>query len=412
MVMVLIVPIEEAAAERLGVLDAAEALRKLRLVFHGFEVALRERIVIGGVRPAVGFGDAEIGEQECRGLGSHRTAAVGMESKLAFRRGMFGGGVLEQCGEQGGALPVGDTPADDAPAENVDDDVEIEVGPFGWSHQLGDIPGPDLVGRQRQQLRLFIDWMPQLLAPLPDFLAGGQDAVHGADRAVVDPFVEQAGVDLGWRLIGEARCVQKIQHDLAFDGSQSATRLQSGATHGLWPRQMPAMTIDAGARQVQCRARTGGETGRRRQRDDGSDHDASSLSDVASGRPSKAATFFWMAMMASACSSRRTSRAFSRLACASSAVNGLRGAGFGPRLIGVSPPRAPAARNPRQSLRVEEYRPSRRRMTAVPPAGARSISASIRNLSPTVNVRRRGRSDSSGAPAAPSNFTSLIGITM
>src|SRR5450756_1599114 len=36
MVMVLIVPIEEAATEGLGVLDAAEALRKLRLIFHGF----------------------------------------------------------------------------------------------------------------------------------------------------------------------------------------------------------------------------------------------------------------------------------------------------------------------------------------------------------------------------------------
>ena len=53
MVMVLIVPLEEAATERLGVLDAAEALRKLRLIFHGFEVAFRERVVIGGVRPAV-----------------------------------------------------------------------------------------------------------------------------------------------------------------------------------------------------------------------------------------------------------------------------------------------------------------------------------------------------------------------
>src|ERR1700737_2886903 len=42
MVMVLIVPIEEAAAERFGVLNATEALRKLRLVFHGFEVAFRE----------------------------------------------------------------------------------------------------------------------------------------------------------------------------------------------------------------------------------------------------------------------------------------------------------------------------------------------------------------------------------
>jgi hypothetical protein len=36
MVMLLIVPIEETAAERFGILDAAEALWKLRLVLHGF----------------------------------------------------------------------------------------------------------------------------------------------------------------------------------------------------------------------------------------------------------------------------------------------------------------------------------------------------------------------------------------
>jgi hypothetical protein len=44
--------------------------------------------------------------------------------------------------------------------------------------------------------------------------------------------------------------------------------------------------------QPLSRARTGGEARWWRQRDDGSDHDASSLSDVASGRPSKAASFF------------------------------------------------------------------------------------------------------------------------
>jgi hypothetical protein len=53
-----------------------------------------------------------------------------VQSQLAFWRGMFGGGVLEQGDEQCGAFPIGDTPADDAPAENVDDDVEIEVRPF------------------------------------------------------------------------------------------------------------------------------------------------------------------------------------------------------------------------------------------------------------------------------------------
>jgi hypothetical protein len=42
------------------------------------------------VRPAVGFGDAEIGEQERRGR-SHGTATVGMQGQLAG--GMLGRGI-------------------------------------------------------------------------------------------------------------------------------------------------------------------------------------------------------------------------------------------------------------------------------------------------------------------------------
>ena len=45
MVVVLVVPIEEVAAEGSGVLDAAEALRELRLVFQRLEVAFGERVV-------------------------------------------------------------------------------------------------------------------------------------------------------------------------------------------------------------------------------------------------------------------------------------------------------------------------------------------------------------------------------
>src|SRR5660397_113444 len=124
MMMLLIIPIEEVAAERLGILNAAEALWKLRLVLHRFEVAFRERIVFWGMWPTVGFGDAEIGEQERRGLGSHGTTTVGMQGQLAGRRGMFGGGIIEQCREHGGAFSVGDAPADDSAAEDIDDDVE------------------------------------------------------------------------------------------------------------------------------------------------------------------------------------------------------------------------------------------------------------------------------------------------
>ena len=49
MVMVLVVPVEEGAAEGLGVLDGAEPLGELGLVFQGLEAALREGIVVGGV---------------------------------------------------------------------------------------------------------------------------------------------------------------------------------------------------------------------------------------------------------------------------------------------------------------------------------------------------------------------------
>jgi hypothetical protein len=44
-VMVLIVPIEEAAAETSGVFDAAETFWEFGLVFQGFEVAFGEGIV-------------------------------------------------------------------------------------------------------------------------------------------------------------------------------------------------------------------------------------------------------------------------------------------------------------------------------------------------------------------------------
>ena len=91
-VMGLVVPGEERPAEPFRVLDAAEAARERRLVFEGFEVAFREWVVVGGMRPAVRLGDAEIGKQERGGLGLHRPAAVGMQSELSGRHLVLGDG--------------------------------------------------------------------------------------------------------------------------------------------------------------------------------------------------------------------------------------------------------------------------------------------------------------------------------
>src|SRR5277367_175470 len=61
-VMILVVPIEEAATETSGVLDAAEAFGKARLILQGLEVAFGERVVVGRVRTVVRTGHTEIGE--------------------------------------------------------------------------------------------------------------------------------------------------------------------------------------------------------------------------------------------------------------------------------------------------------------------------------------------------------------
>ena len=140
MMMIAIVPVEELTAKSLGVLDAAEPFGKLWLIFHRLEVAFREGIVIGGIGPAVRFGDAEIGEQERGGLGFHGRPAVRMQGQLARRNVMPGSGVLKQRLEKGGAFRVGDAPTNDPSAENVDDHVKVEIGPFLRAHQFTYIP--------------------------------------------------------------------------------------------------------------------------------------------------------------------------------------------------------------------------------------------------------------------------------
>ncbi len=58
------------------------------------------------------FGDAEVSEQEGCGLGLHRAAVIGVQGQLTGRDGVLGQRLLEQGLEQGGALSIGDAPAE------------------------------------------------------------------------------------------------------------------------------------------------------------------------------------------------------------------------------------------------------------------------------------------------------------
>jgi len=179
--MVLIIPGEETAAERAGIIDGVEPFGKLGLIFQRLEVSFREWVVIRGMRSAVGFDHAEIGQHQGRRLGLHGPATIGVQGQLVGRHGMLGHGVRKQGFEQGRTFRVLDTPSNDAAAEDVEDDVKIEIGPFHRSHQFGDVPGPDLIGRFCQQFGLLVNWMAALAASFGDLAMGGKDPVHRAD---------------------------------------------------------------------------------------------------------------------------------------------------------------------------------------------------------------------------------------
>ena len=61
MAVLFVVRLERLLAEGAAVLDAAGAIRKLRAVLHGSELAFRIRVVVGNIWPTVALDDAQVG---------------------------------------------------------------------------------------------------------------------------------------------------------------------------------------------------------------------------------------------------------------------------------------------------------------------------------------------------------------
>src|SRR5213594_1428390 len=60
--VLLVIPPEKTLTESTTVLEAPKAVRELRPIFHGSELALGVRIVVGDVRPTMRFRDTQIGK--------------------------------------------------------------------------------------------------------------------------------------------------------------------------------------------------------------------------------------------------------------------------------------------------------------------------------------------------------------
>ena len=69
-------------------------------------------VVVAGVRPTVGLGDAQVGEQQGHRFGLHAGAAVGVQGQLAGADALLGTGRAAELFGQGGGLAGRDYPAD------------------------------------------------------------------------------------------------------------------------------------------------------------------------------------------------------------------------------------------------------------------------------------------------------------
>src|SRR5579862_9974741 len=134
----------------------------------------------------VRFGHPQVHQQLLDDFAGHRAAPIRMEAELTRRDLLRQAGLQDELLGKLCAFSGCDAPPDDVTAEDVDDYIQIEVGPLARRLELGDVPAPDLIWPCGQQFRLRISRMAQLVAPLLDLLVALQQPVHARDRAVID----------------------------------------------------------------------------------------------------------------------------------------------------------------------------------------------------------------------------------
>jgi hypothetical protein len=222
-------------------------------------------------------------------------------------------------------LAFGDHPTDRVAAEDIQDIVEIVIGPFGRSQEFRNIPAPQLVRLGSQQLRFGVIRVAQLVTAFPHFLIFIQNAIHRPPGAQIFAFVQQRGIDFARRLIGKALTVKHLP-DFCFLYRRKRTR---GDNRGRGCNRFGdfACPVETTSGHNQ-RLASGRYAHAFCQLLSRGDQLGSSRSGVSNVFPNICATFFWKSIMNSARSRRSCKRAFSRRNLASSIACGLRSGTF------------------------------------------------------------------------------------
>ena len=120
-----------------------------------------------------------------------RRATVVMHGDLFGLDPLLVDALLEQLGGELARFAMRQHPAHRVAAEEVEQHVELVVGPLLRGAELGDVPRPHLVRTGRQELGTLIARMTKLISALTDLAAGAQNPIHRAGRAMVDALAQQ-----------------------------------------------------------------------------------------------------------------------------------------------------------------------------------------------------------------------------
>ena len=85
---------------------------------------------------------------------------------------------------------IGHHPAHNLATENVENHVQVEVGPLPRPLELCTIPTPHLIRTRGQQLRSGIGRMTALVPPFANLFIRIQDSIHRARRTQIALFVQ------------------------------------------------------------------------------------------------------------------------------------------------------------------------------------------------------------------------------
>ncbi len=183
----------------------------VRLVLEGLELRLGKGVVVADVGSAEAANHTQRGQQLGEPVRPHRAAAICVDDERARRDAVARDGVGEQLLGVCRVLALGDHPADDHPAEQVDGHVQVVEDAGQRTAQLGDVPGPHLVWRGGVQRGLRVLDGGSLCSPLGGLVGRSEHAVHGAGRGHVRAARQHRRVDLVRGLVAELFGVQHLE---------------------------------------------------------------------------------------------------------------------------------------------------------------------------------------------------------